>query len=266
MANTIIELRHSTISGNTPTNLANGEVAINTYDGKLFYRGGSSNTIQTIERYEGPAGLDGEIQFNDSGILGAVSGLSFNKTTNDLSVSGGIIAANVVTQTFIEFEDGSKQYTANAGAANGFSVFSVPTQNNVVSSTAEDTIVLVGGTGISILTDPQNNRITFSTVASEDDIFTDGSDFRFVDEEVTLQSDLGFVDQTPTTQIDLGQLVTGGILFPSLFVLPSFTVDSLPSAGTPGQLIFVSDESGGSIVAFADGTNWRRMTDRQIVS
>ena len=56
MANTIIELRRSHVSGNVPTSLANGEIAINTYDGKLFYRGGVSNTIQTIERFQGPAG------------------------------------------------------------------------------------------------------------------------------------------------------------------------------------------------------------------
>jgi len=81
MSNTIIQLRHSYVTGNVPSSLANGEIAINTYDGKIFYRGGASNTIQTIERYEGPAGLDGEIQFNDSGVLGSNSGLTFNKST-----------------------------------------------------------------------------------------------------------------------------------------------------------------------------------------
>ena len=85
MANTIIELRRSNVSGNVPSNLANGEIAINTYDGKLFYRGGVSNTIQTIERFQGPAGLNQEIQFNDSGVLGANSGLSFNKSSGIFS-------------------------------------------------------------------------------------------------------------------------------------------------------------------------------------
>ena len=90
MANTVIELRHSYVTGNVPSSLANGELAINTYDGKLFYRGGASNTIQTIERYQGPAGLNGEIQFNDSGVLGANAGLSFNKSTGVLTTSGQI--------------------------------------------------------------------------------------------------------------------------------------------------------------------------------
>ena len=96
MSNTVIELRHSYISGNVPTSLANGEIAINTYDGKIFYRGGPSNTIQTIERYEGPAGLDTEIQFNDSGILGSSPRLTFDKATG-LFRTGNVTANTVVT-------------------------------------------------------------------------------------------------------------------------------------------------------------------------
>ena len=94
MANTIIELRRSNASGNVPTSLANGEIAINTYDGKLFYRGGVSNTIQTIERFQGPAGLNQEIQFNDSGVLGSDSDLIYNKTTDVLSAKNIVISGN----------------------------------------------------------------------------------------------------------------------------------------------------------------------------
>lgn len=45
-----------------------------------------------------------------------------------------------------------------------------------------------------------------------------------------------------------------------------FTVATLPSAIEPGQTIFVSDESGGAVLAFSDGLVWRRSTDRAIVS
>lgn len=95
MANTIIVLKHSTDTGNTPSDLANGELAINTYDGKLFYRGGSGNTIQTIEKYDGPGGTDGAVQFNDSGTLNGDSGISYNKTTDILTVVGGVITGGV---------------------------------------------------------------------------------------------------------------------------------------------------------------------------
>jgi len=48
--------------------------------------------------------------------------------------------------------------------------------------------------------------------------------------------------------------------------LKSYTVATLPAATTAGQQIYVSDESGGAVPAFSDGTNWRRVTDRAIVS
>lgn len=72
------------------------------------------------------------------------------------------------------------------------------------------------------------------------------------------------------------------------FMVTSYTVDTAPDASLWGDgdtfssLIYVSDESGsyvqadyvdigyftetGPILAFSDGTNWRRFTDRTIVS
>ena len=47
----------------------------------------------------------------------------------------------------------------------------------------------------------------------------------------------------------------------------SFIVAEVPDATTrAGNQIFVSDEAGGAVPAFSDGTNWRRVTDRAIIS
>jgi hypothetical protein len=47
----------------------------------------------------------------------------------------------------------------------------------------------------------------------------------------------------------------------------SFTVSTLPSASAFARsLIYVSNETGGATIAFSDGTNWRRVQDRNIVS
>ncbi len=48
----------------------------------------------------------------------------------------------------------------------------------------------------------------------------------------------------------------------------SYTVAGVPSASAngAGSIIFVTDETGGGVLAFSDGTNWRRSTDRAIVS
>ena len=48
----------------------------------------------------------------------------------------------------------------------------------------------------------------------------------------------------------------------------SYTVATLPDAANvgAGAMVYVSDESGGAVMAFSDGTDWRRMTDRGVVS
>lgn len=52
-----------------------------------------------------------------------------------------------------------------------------------------------------------------------------------------------------------------------LFQAKSYTVVGLPAAATyPRGVIYVSNESGGAVLAFSDGTNWRRVTDRAVVS
>ena len=47
----------------------------------------------------------------------------------------------------------------------------------------------------------------------------------------------------------------------------SYTVAALPDVPSEGSgIIFVSDETGGAVLAFSDGSNWRRVTDRAVVS
>ena len=47
----------------------------------------------------------------------------------------------------------------------------------------------------------------------------------------------------------------------------TYTVAGVPSAASyPRGIIYVSNETGGATLAFSDGTNWRRVQDRAIVS
>jgi len=48
--------------------------------------------------------------------------------------------------------------------------------------------------------------------------------------------------------------------------LKSYTIAALPVVTTAAGLIYVSDETGGAVPCFSDGTNWRRVTDRAIAS
>ena len=111
MANTVIQLKHSTETGNVPSSLANGEISINSRDGKFFYST-PSNVVVTHYPYPGPAGLNQEIQFNDSGVLGSDSGLTYNKTTDVLTVTGGAIigGVNVTPQIQLAFTQANSNF------------------------------------------------------------------------------------------------------------------------------------------------------------
>ena len=174
MANTVIAIRSSGVASNTPSLgvLANGELSLNFADGILYYKS-SSNTLGSI-RTTAVSGLTTEVQFNDAGSFGANANFTFNKsiatlnvkninvstnliaTTANLTVNsittgtgvGGIIAgANVIYSNvfvansggYVQFSDGSKQYTANAGASGG--VTQIIAGTNITISPG-------GGTGV----------------------------------------------------------------------------------------------------------------------
>lgn len=47
----------------------------------------------------------------------------------------------------------------------------------------------------------------------------------------------------------------------------TYTVAGLPAASAgAGQIAYVSNETGGAVLAFSDGAAWRRVTDRAVVS
>lgn len=50
-------------------------------------------------------------------------------------------------------------------------------------------------------------------------------------------------------------------------MFPSYTVATVPDATDfLNHGIYVSNETGGAVLAFSDGTNWRRVTDRAVIS
>jgi hypothetical protein len=134
MANTVIALRSSGVNGNTPSLgvLANGELSLNFADGIIYYKS-SSNTLGSI-RTTSVSGLTTEVQFNDAGSFGANSNFTFNKTlatlnVKNINVSTNLTASAIETSQYIQFSDGSKQYTANAGSGSSSDTFA-RTQSN----------------------------------------------------------------------------------------------------------------------------------------
>jgi Pectate lyase superfamily protein len=71
--------------------------------------------------------------------------------------------------------------------------------------------------------------------------------------------------QSPTTRLAMLVQAQTTATNPPV-ALASYTVATVPTVTPAGQQIYVSNESGGAVTAFSDGTNWRRVTDRAIVS
>jgi hypothetical protein len=94
MANTSIRLKSSGVSGNVPTQLLHGELAINYADGKIFYLD-SDDTISFIQTTGGSSDSFANINANSTLISAAsptdtltfIAGNNVNISTNTLNKS-----------------------------------------------------------------------------------------------------------------------------------------------------------------------------------
>lgn len=130
MANTI-KLKRSATPSAVPTTgqLDLGEMAINTYDGKVYIKKDNGTpSIVEVGSTTPPAGSNTQIQFNDAGSFGGDADFTWNKTTNVLTVNGNILINGTTTLG----DAGADTITVNA------STMSVP--NNL--SIAADTIYI----------------------------------------------------------------------------------------------------------------------------
>lgn len=97
---TPISLYYSTTAAAAPVagNLVNGELAINITDGKLYYKD-NAGVVKVIAGTGGTgvvAGSNTQVQYNNNGVFGASSNLTFNGTTltaNTLNLTNALTTA-----------------------------------------------------------------------------------------------------------------------------------------------------------------------------
>jgi len=75
---------------------------------------------------------------------------------------------------------------------------------------------------------------------------------------------LGLGNTSPGERLD----VTGNIKASGSVRVGTYTVETLPSASTAGAgaIIYVTNDIGGTILGFSDGSNWRRSDTRAIIA
>ena len=65
---------------------------------------------------------------------------------------------------------------------------------------------------------------------------------------------------TIATQAANSVAITGGAMSGVVITLPSYATSGLPSAGTAGRLVYVTDGDGGDkCLGFDDGSAWKRI-------
>ena len=130
-------------------------------------------------------------------------------------------------------------------------------------------------TGINVIRSNENKTLSF-TLKTDDDDDTgnyDGSwSFRTNGNEKSMI--LERIDGGTTADIfevrDSADVATANptdiFEFKIPPVLPSFVVASLPTTVVAGAQAFCTNETGGAVNVFYDGSNWRRCTDRAVAS
>ncbi len=157
---TPIQLYFSTTAAATPSagNLANGELAINITDGRLFYKdnGGVVRVLAGTGGTGVVAGSNTQVQFNNNGVFGASANMVFNGTrltVADLAdsglTSGRVVYAStggaLVDSANLTF-DGTTLTSAFSGPHNGTVGASTPNTGAFTTLTTSSTVTLNGGT------------------------------------------------------------------------------------------------------------------------
>jgi len=222
-----IKLRSGTL---TISNLAGSKTSA------LFASGGAQtlyhNNNQKFETTSTGITVTGTVNINSAYTFPTSDGSANQVLTTDGSGTlsfGTVNATPGGSNTHVQYND--------SGSFGGSSTFTYDESEAKLS---------VGGSVASILFETVSDYGAITTSA------TDSVDYGLLTESVValVNSDYGVVESS------------GG---PVEF--PQYTVAGVPSASAyTGHMIYVSNETGGSVMAFSDGSNWRRVTDRAVIS
>tara|TARA_B100001057_G_scaffold492304_1_gene584432 strand:+ start:296 stop:1243 length:948 start_codon:yes stop_codon:yes gene_type:complete len=257
-------------------NLGSTLTELNVDDGTLYVD--SSNDTVSI----GSTSSNDKLFVNGSLRLGTNPSIKYSGAYLDVQHSNG-------TATNLRIRDnssGSDPVFKIFNAGNSAEVFKVDGSSTTINNaytlpTADGSanqVIKTNGSGTlsfgAIPATGSNTQVQFNDSGS----LAGDSDFTFDKSSNTLQvtnldvlgtfskqEDYGLISQAANVTIDMGA-ITNDDRIPTPH--DSYTVseaNSLTYLNT-GDMIFVSNESGGATMAFYDGSNWRRIQDRAIIS
>jgi hypothetical protein len=133
MSNTLFRLKRSSVKGKAPntSNLEIGELALNTNDGRLFFKtvdSASTQTIHTLREISAGTGItntDGEISITDTAVTSGDYGSATQIPTFTVNAQGQITAVNEVDVAGVSsasFDSASGVLTINTADGGEFNV------------------------------------------------------------------------------------------------------------------------------------------------
>jgi len=198
-----------------------------------------------------PGGADTNIQYNNGGVLSGSSNFIYNDSTGGFCSLG--TAANsgfcyVGTSTVLRGCTNSTPLTFQVDNEGGHDALLYLSQNNL---TTGDPYVMFEGNACRWGIGSDKNigeklKIGWNTAPSSASPSSANNIVEFCPGSATAQMKMN----TP-------------------FTLKSYTVAAatgLTESNFTGAMIYVTNEVGGAVPAFSDGTNWRRVTDRAVIS
>lgn len=254
-----IKPRHGTAA--PTTGLAQYELAIDTTN-KRIYVGNGSGTGDLVG--SAPGGSDTYVQFNDGGNLGGDSGLTYNKTTDsltitgDLAVNGGDITTSTATATVFN----STATTVSAFGAATTCTLGYSGSSSSTTNIATGTLGSAQTKTINIGTGASSTRITNITMGNggAGGIYLNGGTTYIGDNTLLSPGTLAVDTINPYTDLTPITLISGGGVN-----LDSTIAISIGDYGGAGSSTLLSvDDSARKITAFADLNGFQLLAQTQL--
>ena len=212
--------------------------------------------------------------------------------TDTFTIAGGTGITTAITGDTITLTNSSPNADQNL-----FANVAVSGQSTVTAETTTDTLTLVAGTNVTITTDAGTDSITINASGGGGGGTPGGADTQVqFNNSGAFAGDSTFTYNSGTDTLSVTNIEASSIAPPSGLVgtynissPTTITLDAASGAGevksdvpfrlvsktvsqlntfvaSAGSMVYCTDETGGAIPAFYDGSNWRRVSDRSIVS
>ena len=295
-AGTFVGNLSGTVTGSVQPNGAPNTVKANTFivtGGTSSGKFGDSNKLNFGTGDDLQIYHDGSNSYIDDAGTGSIKLRSGTFTISNLA--GSKVSALFTSggaQTFYH-NNSAKLETS----ATGITVTGTVNVNNAYSFPTSD------GSANQVLTTDGSGGVTFTTPSvsaggsnthiqyNDEGVLGGSSTFTYDEAEAKLTvggtvssilfetvSDYGAITTTATDSVDYGALTDTVVALVNSdygvvetsggpVEFPQYTVSGVPDATAyTGHMVYVSNETGGPVMAFSDGTNWRRITDRAVIS